>query len=85
MTKEKKELLLYIEDVLPKHEYTQQEIAVLFKNSQSTISKNLKEAKLEKKIKTLEEENNFLKEQIINKKVEVKKDTNIIPFKAKEI
>lgn len=84
MTKEEKELLLHIESVLPKSKCTQQEIATLFKNSQSTISKNLKEAKLEKKIKTLEEENNFLKEQIIPKKVEVRKKANIRQIKKKE-
>ena len=54
MDTEKKELLLHIKEVFP--DAKQHEIANLYKVSQSTISKNFKEAKFEKTIETLKSE-----------------------------
>ena len=83
MDTEKKELLLHIKEVFP--DAKQHEIANLYNVSQSTISKNFKEAKFEKTIETLKSECTQLKNLLSNEVEGVKKETRIIPFYKKKI
>lgn len=83
MDTEKKELLLHIKEVFPNAK--QHEIANLYKVSQSTISKNFKEAKFEKTIETLKSECTQLKNLVNNRVEEVKKETRIITFPNKKV
>lgn len=83
MDTEKKELLLHIKEVFPNAK--QHEIANLYKVSQSTISKNFKEAKFEKTIETLKSECTQLKNLVSSRVEEVKKETRIITFPNKKV